>query len=76
MVEGISHEGPVQIKLPAVACAVQFDGDTSIMVLDTITLDLRSADPSDYRVDLIWRTIVAATEEYQSAEIVGFALED
>ena len=76
LVEGISHEGPVLIKLPAVACAVQFDGDTSNMVLDTITLDLRSADPSDYRVDLIWRTIVAATEEYQSAEIVGFALED
>lgn len=76
LLEGISHEGPLQIKLPAVACALQTGEDTHSVVLDTVTLDLRSANPSDYRADLIWRTNIAAPEKYQSAEIIGFALEE
>lgn len=76
LLEGISHDGPVRIKLPAVACALQVGEDTHSMVLDTVTLDLRSANPSEYCVDMIWRTTIATPERYQAAEIIGFALEE
>ncbi|MEO0669589.1 MAG: DUF2169 domain-containing protein [Pseudomonadota bacterium] len=78
-VGGVSHSGPVRLKLPSVACALHLGPDGAHpqkMVLDTVTLDLRSADPSDYRVDLVWRLWLATPDRFQSAEIAGYALED
>lgn len=77
--EGVSHDGPMQLKLPGVTCSLQTGQDASQgqrMMLDTVHLDLRDPDPENYRADLVWRAIIPAPERFEAAEVVGYLLED
>ena len=79
VVEGISHNGPVHLKLPSVGCVLRAgveDEYVQSMVLDTVILDLRSQDTGDFKVDMIWRDRIASPERFEKAEVFGYALED
>jgi len=77
-VEGISHApAPVEARLPAVGLVAHLSGDAEeaiSMTLDTVDLDLQSAEPTEHRMYLIWRAIVPNAARFSAGQIEGIRI--
>lgn len=74
-VSGISHAPePVRLRLPGVWCGLDMAGTERaqvMMVLDTVSLDLRSEDPAAHGATLVWRATIPAPHRFATAEVVS-----
>lgn len=78
-VSGISHAPtPVEVTLPGAGLMLYAKGDDphdAPFVLDMVDLDLRSVNPGDHRITMIWRCLLPAPERFANAWIEPLSAE-
>ncbi len=73
--QGVHHDpAPMAVKLPGagLTCIASGQAEADIeMVLDTVTVDIRSSDPAAHKLLLVWRGLIRDTARFENAEITS-----